>query len=120
MKGALLVGAAVVLGIVLLQVVDPGDSGPVASGRSSTTTTSTTVPKSSGTGKTTTTAKLTTPVKKPAQIRLLVLNAGAPTGSAGTVAATLRTKGYTNQGTPGNDPSHRPGKRVLCKAAALA
>lgn len=116
-KGALLVGAAVVLGIVLLQVVDPGDSGPVGSGRNPTTTTSTTIAKSSGTGKTTTTVKSTTPVKKPAQIRLLVLNAGAPTGSAGTVAATLRTKGYTNQGKPGNDPNHKPGKRVLCRAA---
>jgi hypothetical protein len=115
-KGALLVGAAVVLGIVLLQIVDPGDSGPVAS-RNPTTTTSTTVAKSSGTGKTTTTVKSTAAVKTPAQIRLLVLNAGAPTGSAKTVAATLRSKGYTKQGEPGNDPTHKPGKRVLCKAS---
>lgn len=116
LKGALLVGAAVVLGIVLLQIVDPGDSGPVASHRP-TTTTSTTVAKSSGTGKTTTTTKSTAAIRKPAQIRLLVLNAGAPTGSAGTVSTTLRSKGYTNQGKAGNDPSHKSGKRVLCKAS---
>ena len=117
LKGALLVGAAVVLGIVLLQIVDPGDSGPVAASRDTSATTSTTVATTSGTGKTTTTVKSTAAVKKPAQIRLLVLNAGAPTGSAKTVADTLRGKGYTNQGTPGNDPSPKPGKRVLCKAS---
>ena len=114
-KGALLVGAAVILGIVLLQVVDPGTSGPVGSGRRSTTTTAATTTTTSKPGKTTPTTK-TTPVKTPAQIRLLVLNAGAPTGSAGTVSATLRAKGSTNQGTPGNDPKPKPGKRVLCRA----
>ena len=115
-KGALLVGAAVVLGIVLLQIVDPGDSGPVAASRDTSATTSTTVANTSG-GNTTTTAKSTAAVKTPAQIRLLVLNAGAPTGSAKTVSDTLRSKGYTNQGTPGNDPTPKPGKRVLCKAS---
>ena len=114
-KGALLVLGAVVLGIVLLQVVDPGTSGPVASDRGSTTTTEATTTTKSKTDKTTTTTKAT-PVKTPAQIRLLVLNAGAPTGSAAAVSTTLRSKGYTNQGTPGNDPSPKPGKRVLCRA----
>jgi len=114
LKGALLVGAAVVLGIVLLQVVDPGTSGPVAEGRDSTTTTRATTTTTTKPGNTTTTKA--TPVKTPAQIRLLVLNAGAPTGSAKTVSDTLRTKGYTNQGTPGNDPVAKPGKRVLCRA----
>ena len=103
-KGALLVGAAVVLGIVLLQVVDDGSSGPVANGRTPVVSTTTTVKKTTTTtGKTTPTTK-TTPVKKPAQIKLLVLNAGAPTGSAGTVSTTLRNHGYTNQGTPGQRP----------------
>jgi hypothetical protein len=117
-KGALLVGAAVVLGIVLLQIVDDGSSGPVANGRTPIAATTTTVKKATTTtaGKTTPTTK-TAPEKKPAQIKLLVLNAGAPTGSAGTVATTLRNHGYTNQGTPGNDPSHRSGKQVQCRAA---
>lgn len=114
MKGGLLVGVAVVVGIVLLQIVDPGT---VASSRRPTTTTSPAATTTTKPGKTTTTVKSTAAVKKPAQIRLLVLNAGAPTGSAKTVAATLRGKGYTNQGTPGNDPTHKPGKRVLCSAS---
>jgi hypothetical protein len=114
LKGALLVGAAVVLGIVLLQVVDPGTSGPVASGRSTTTTAKAAATTTTVTSKTTPTTK-TTPIKKPAQVKLLVLNAGAPTGSAGSVSTTLRSKGYTNQGTPGNAP-HRVGKQVQCRA----
>ena len=116
-KGALLVGAAVVLGIVLLQVVDDGSSGPVASGRSPVaSTTTTTVKKSSTTTGNKTTTTKATPVKTPAQIKLLVLNAGAPTGSGKTVAATLRSRGYTNQGEPNNDPNHRTGKQVQCRA----
>jgi LytR cell envelope-related transcriptional attenuator len=116
LKGGLLVGAAVVLGIVLLQVVDPGKTGPVAARRSTPTSSSTTTTTTKSTNRTSTTTKATTPAKTPAQVRLLVLNAGAPTGSAGTVSNTLRTHGYTNQGTAGNDPNHRVGKAVLCKA----
>jgi LytR cell envelope-related transcriptional attenuator len=116
LKGALLVGAAVVLGIVLLQVVDDGTAGPVSAARKPAATTSTTHTTTSTSGKTTTTTKTTKPVKKPAQIKLLVLNAGAPTGSAGTVSTTLRGKGYTNQGKAANDPNHRAGTAVLCRA----
>jgi hypothetical protein len=116
-KGALLVGAAVVLGIVLLQIVDDGSSGPVANGRTSTASTTTTVKSTTTTGGKTTPTTKTAAVKAPAQIKLLVLNAGAPTGSAGTVSTTLRNHGYTNQGTAGNDPNHRSGKQVLCRAA---
>lgn len=117
LKGGLLVGAAVVLGIVLLQVVDPGTSGPVAANRKSpSTTTTTTKATTTTTNKTTPTTK-TTAMKKPAQIKLLVLNAGAPTGSAKSVSTTLRSKGYTNQGTAGNDPTPRVGKQVQCHAA---
>ena len=57
-----------------------------------------------------------TAVKAPAQIRLLVLNAGGPTGSAGSASTTLRGKGYTNQGSPANDPNPITGKEVLCRA----
>ena len=113
LKGALLVGAAVVLGIVLLNIVDNGSTGPVASRKPPSTSTTTTPKKS--TTRTTHTTK-TTAAKKPAQVRLLVLNAGAPSGSAGSVSSTLRGKGYTNQGTPGNDPNQRVGKQVLCRA----
>ncbi|HEY5011265.1 MAG TPA: LytR C-terminal domain-containing protein [Acidimicrobiia bacterium] len=113
-KGVLLVGAAVVLGIVLLQVVDNGSTGPAAS-RKATSSTTTTTTKKKSTTRTTTTTK-TTAAKKPAQVHLLVLNAGAPSGSAASVSSTLRGKGYTNQGKPGNDPNQRVGKQVLCRA----
>ena len=113
-KGGLLVLAAVVLGIVLLQVVDPGKSGPVGA-RTTTTkapvTTTTTKKKT----KTTTTTKAAA-AKTPAHIHLLVLNAGAPSGSAKTVSTTLHGKGYTNQGAPGNDPNPITGNEVLCRA----
>ncbi len=116
-KGGLLVLAAVVLGIVLLQVVDPGKSGPVAQRPTSTTAPRTTTTTKKPTGKTTTTVKGSTPAaRKPAQIHLLVLNAGAPTGSAKSVSTALKTAGYTNQGTPANDPNKRSVTEVLCKA----
>jgi hypothetical protein len=116
-KGAVLVGLAVVLGIVLLQIVDPGKAGPVAARTTSTTAAvTTTTTKKTTTTKTSTTTKAGTAAKTPAQIHLLVLNAGAPSGSAKSVSGTLKTRGYTNQGTPGNDPNHHSVSEVLCKA----
>jgi LytR cell envelope-related transcriptional attenuator len=115
LKGGLLVLAAVVLGIVLLQVVDPGKSGPVAR-RSTTTTVAVTTTTTKKPAKTTTTTKGSTSAKTPAQIHLLVLNAGAPTGSAASVSNALRVKGYTNQGHTGNDPTHHSVSEVLCRA----
>jgi hypothetical protein len=115
-KGLLLIFAAVVLGIVLLQVVDDGSTDPVAS-RPSTSTTSTTKPAVTTTtkpGKTTSTTAKLPPQKTPAQVKLLVLNAGAPDGSAVSVSNTLKTKGYTNQGSPSSDPTHVVGNKVLC------
>jgi LytR cell envelope-related transcriptional attenuator len=114
-KGGLLVLAAVVLGIVLLQIVDPGKSGPVAARTTTTTARVTTTTTTKKTTHTTTTTK-SSAAKKPAQIRLLVLNAGAPTGSANSVSAALKTRGYTNQGTAGNDPNHHSVSEVLCRA----
>jgi hypothetical protein len=117
-KGALLVGAAVVLGIVLLQIVDPGKSGPVGARTTNTTVavTTTTTKKSTTTTKTSPTTKAGSAAKTPAQIHLLVLNAGAPSHSATSVSNTLKTHGYTNQGTPGNDPNHHSVSEVLCTA----
>ena len=116
MKGALLVGAAVILGIVLLQIVDPGKSGPVAS-RSTSPTSSTTSTTSPGKKNTTPTTTKKAAAKTPAQVRLLVLNAGAPNGQAGSVLATLKTHGYTNAANAANtDPNHRVGNQVLCRS----
>ena len=115
LKGAALVAAAVLLGIILLNVVDDGGSGPASAAKTPKTTTTTSVTTTTKKGTTTTTARAAAE-KTPAQLKLIVLNAGAPTGSAGTVSQTLRTKGYTNQGKANNDPNHISGKKVLCKS----
>jgi hypothetical protein len=116
-KGVLLIVAAVVVGVVLLQIVD--DGSPVAAGgrkpaaTTSTTSNSTTTKPRKSTPSTTAKAAA---LKTPAQLHLLVLNAGAPNGSAASVSATLKNHGYTNQGTPASDPTHRVGNQVLCTA----
>jgi hypothetical protein len=51
--GALLIGVAVVIGIVLLQIGDRNDNGPVSAPKSSTTTTTTTTTKPVSSTKTT-------------------------------------------------------------------
>jgi hypothetical protein len=115
-KGAALIALAVVVGIVLLQIVDPGKSGPVAarsSNSTSTTASSTSTTKPGTKATTSTTAKAATP-KTPAQLHLLVLNSGAPTGSAGNVSTNLKSNGYTNQGTPTNNATRVVGTKVLC------
>jgi LytR cell envelope-related transcriptional attenuator len=114
-KGAALIVIAIVVGLVLLQIVDPGKSGPVASG-ATTTTAKRTTPTTSPHKKTTPTTAKAKAIIPPAQLHLIVLNAGAPSGSAGHVSTTLKNHGYTNQGTPGNDPTSRVGTEVFCKA----
>ena len=99
MKGVLLVGAAVVLGIVLLQVVDDGSSGPVAEPvardhddhRVDDDDDQGNEPDDHD-------HEDHHPVKKPAQIKLLVLNAGAPTGSAATVSDDPAQQGLHEPG----------------------
>jgi hypothetical protein len=121
-KGAALIAFAIVVGVVLLQVVDDGSTGPVASDdtRGSTTTTEATAPNE------TTTTTAATPPKTPDQLRVLVLNSGAPAGSARAMRDALVEKGYSNQGTPADDDTTRPDTAVMCRsgldreAAALA
>jgi LytR cell envelope-related transcriptional attenuator len=113
----MLIALAVIVGIVLLQIVDPGKTGPVGArttNSTASTTTSTTAPKSSTTS---TTKAAATPEKTAAQVHLLVLNAGAPTGSAGNVSTNLKNQGYTNQGTPADNATHITGEKVLCLPA---
>jgi len=128
-KGAGLVLVAIIIGIVLLQVVDDGTSGSVsgATSKPSSTTVKPT-PTSPNTATTTTTKKPTTPAKPPEQVRVVVLNAGAKTGSARTMSQSLRTKGYTNQPNQATDwpNKNQTGNTVMCKgtfdreAASLA
>jgi hypothetical protein len=122
-KGAVLIGLAVVLGIFLLQQIDTGETGPVddpngTSGAPRTTTTEQ--------GSTTTTAALA-PARTPEQLHIIVLNGGAPAGSAGATRTDLVAKGYTNNDQANTWTGHQQtGTTVMCKggldreAAALA
>jgi hypothetical protein len=115
-KGAGLVLVAIIIGIVLLQVVDDGDTNLPAATDSSTTTT--TAKKGTTLPPTTVTTVPSTPQKQPEQVRLIVLNAGAATGAAGDLSDSLRTKGYTTQVRATDWPNaNRQGTTVLCKPA---
>ncbi len=119
--GALLIGVAVVIGIVLLQIGDDNDSGPAGAvtGNGKTTTTpavaSTTTTTAGTTGTTPTSSA--TPVRPPSSVRLIVLNGGAPSGKAGDMSDSLGVKGYTNR-QPANDWTghEQTGDSVYCRA----
>ena len=115
--GALLIGVAVVIGIVLLQIGDNNDNGP-ASAASGNPTTST-HPSTTTTTTTTThagTTPSTTPVRQPSAVRVIVLNGGAPAGQAGDMTDSLKAKGYTNI-QPANDWTghNQSGDSVYCR-----
>ena len=113
-KGAALIGLAVIVGLFLLQRVDTSTAG------SSTTLVkpakTTTTAHSSQTTTTTSTTLPTTPKKTPDQLKLLVLNGGAPTGAAKTLRTTLLQVGYTNQPQASTWTGHRQtGKTLMCR-----
>lgn len=114
-KGAGVIAVALIVGVLLLQIVDDGSTGPIGSaGDASAATASTTKPPS---GKTTTTLNMTmAAAKTPDQVRLLVLNSGAVAGSAGTLSDALKAKGYTNQEPANDDTATRSGNIVYCRA----
>lgn len=102
-RGVILIGVAVVLGIVLLQVVDKAGGGggniapPVTNGSSGTT--GTTVPADAG--------------RPPSEVRVLALNGSGVNGAAATLANELRGKGYAIAGTA-NAPLQN-GTTVACR-----
>jgi hypothetical protein len=124
-KGALLIGLAVVIGIVLLQTIDTGDSGSNGSSGNGATTSTTTDTTEPG-GSTTSTTAQAAP-KEPAQLKVIVLNGGAAAGEAGRTSDAIRLVGYTNQDTANTWSGHtQTGDTVHCmpgldrEAAALA
>jgi hypothetical protein len=100
-RGAVLIGLAVVIGIVLLQVVDKGGGGgggvaPPVTQPPDQSTTSTT--GESG---------------RPAdQVRVLVLNGSGLANAAGTKANELRGDGYAIAGTGNSE--QQAGSSVAC------
>jgi hypothetical protein len=106
-RGAGLIGIAVVLGIILLQVVDGGSGG--GGGQTTGTT-----PANQ-----TTTAKNKGGVRNPEQIRVVVLNGSGTSGAAATTANVLRGLGYVIASAPGNAPI-QTGTVVECKTGFVA
>jgi hypothetical protein len=122
-RGAALVAVAVIVGIVLLQAIDDGNSGPIGDGGagSKVTSTSTTTPAGTGGSSTTsvTTAKPT--VAPPAETTVEVQNGSGQQGVATTLTNTLKAKGYktlpaTNAAVrKGTVVYYRAGKNAECK-----
>jgi hypothetical protein len=111
-RGAGLVGLAVILGIVLLQVIDkgPAGSGSTPAGTGATPTPTSAAP---GTSQPATTANAANP-KPRGEVRVLAFNAGAASGAAGNMTNKLRTLGY--QLAPPANTNARRGTAVQCKA----
>jgi len=124
-KGAGVIAVAVIVGVLLLQIVDDGSTGPIGNADSGTPAAATTTEKPSK-GKTTSTTAATAPAKTPDQVRVLVLNGGAAPGSAGSMSESLKQAGYTNQEPANDDTTKRTGNVVHCReglqreASALA
>jgi hypothetical protein len=107
-RGAGLVGAAVILGIILLQVIDNGPSG--SDGGTVVPSVSTTTPTSTD-GTTSTTAPAEARPRD--QVRVVVLN-----GSGTSNAATLKSNNLLSQGyqvAPADDTQPRAGSIVTCQ-----
>ncbi len=101
-RGAGLVGAAVVLGIILLQVIDDGPSSGDGGTTPGITTTTT--------GASTTTAPA---ARARNEVRIKVYNAGAAEGTARLESNNLVALGY--QVDPPADTQSRTGSVVACK-----
>lgn len=113
-----MIGVAVIIGIVLLQIGDRNDNGPAAAASKKKTTTTTTTTKPKQTQSTTSqTTGSTTPARSPSQVHLIVLNGGAPSGGAAHMESMLKLKGYTSQDDANTwSGHHQSGNTVYCKA----
>jgi LytR cell envelope-related transcriptional attenuator len=106
-RGAVLVGAAVVVGIVLLQIVNGSPSGGGGATASST-------PSSSSSSSGTTATTNVNSGRPAAQVKIFVQNASGVGGAAATRANVLRGLGYAIVGT-GNALTPLTGTTVGCK-----
>jgi len=114
-RGALLIAIAVIIGIVLLQVIDDGTSGPIGDGGSVSAggTTDTTTPGSDTESSSTTSTTAAAPVKPPAEVAVLVLNGSGRPGAAMAQSNALKGRGYQTL-TPTDAPD-RTGNIVYFK-----
>jgi hypothetical protein len=100
-RGAIVIGLAVILGIVGLQILDDSDGG--SNGGASTVSTS---PGSAG-------ATTTAPIRPNGEVRVKVYNSTGIQGKAQTLTDQLRAKGYNMQ-TPASLDKPRQGTVVEC------
>jgi hypothetical protein len=124
-RGALLIGVAVVIGIVLLQVVDNDTTGPIGDGGTAASTASTTTTTKAGQQSTTTTAGAAAGgARQPSELSVQVLNGSGVSGAAGTLSSKLQSSGY--QMLAPTDTTAASGTTVYCtggldrEASALA
>lgn len=92
-RGAALIGIAVIIGIVLLQTVDTGTTGPIGD-RTHTTTTTATTGTTAPSGTTPTTTSASTGARPASSVAVQVLNGSGRKGAAGTLTTNLKNKGY--------------------------
>jgi len=102
-KGAIVVGLAVILGIVLLQVLDDSDDGSSSATGTTTGVTVTTGPSAT-----------TVPLRPNGQVRVKVYNASGVQGRAQTLTDTLQRAGYATQ-EPQTLDDQRQGTVVECR-----
>jgi len=100
-RGAALIGVAVVIGIVLLQVVDSGGGGTGGSA----------APPTNGNGDTTSTTEADSG-RPPQEVRVLVQNGSGVAMAAATKANELRGLGYAIAGT--GNAAVQQGNTVAC------
>ncbi len=124
-RGALLIGVAVVIGIVLLQVIDNDTTGPIGDGGNSSGAATTTTTAAAGSGTTTTTSGANSgAVLAPSAIPVQVLNGSGVAGAAASMTQKLQSSGY--QVLTPNDTSAATATTVYCtggldrEASALA
>jgi len=113
-RGAVLIGLAVVIGLVLLQVVDDSKgTGGASGGGGNGPAVTTTVTTAAGASTTTTTVSANG-ARPPSQVVVQVLNGSGVAGAAAQRSNDLKAKGY--QVLPaGNAPAVRTGTAVQCK-----
>ena len=101
-KGAIVVGLAVILGIVLLQILDDSNDGSSSATGTTVVGTVTTAPGAT-----------TVPMRPASEVRVKVYNASGVQGRAQTLTDTLKADGYNTQ-APETLDDQRQGTAVQC------
>jgi hypothetical protein len=92
-RGAFVIALAVIVGVVLLQVVDEGNTGPVGDQSARAAATTTTTRASTSTSATTATTAVAAG-RQPSEVTVQVLNGSGRSGAAGALTVQLGAKGY--------------------------